>query len=238
MIDPAPEKEQKFRPKTAADALVLRLREQLFDGNLVPGQTVSIRRIAAAEDVSVIPARDAMRSLVTEGALEFRDSRTITVPVLSHETLNDIRFARMAIETELADRGFSRLLNDIDEIEAIDDEITAALIACDAPTYMQTNRAFHFKIYQAANAPVLMHMAQALWLRFGPSMRIVCESFSGKTPDQDFHRVAIAALRTNDRTGFRNAIAADIAQGMGQIKNNIGTKCTPVLRSVPQGEST
>ncbi len=208
---------ERFQPKTAADMLAARLRERLFDGAFAPGETISIRRIAEAESVSVIPARDAMRGFVAEGALEFRDARTIVVPMLDITALREIRYARIALEAELSDRAFDRLVGDIGGLAKLDDDVSAAILDRDIGRYMATNRAFHFRIYRAANAPVLMKLSQSLWLRIGPSLRFVVEAFAGNLPGSDYHQTALAALRADDRKGFRQAIENDIAQGMDEI---------------------
>ena len=211
----------RFQPKTAADELFARLRARLFDGSFAPGETISIRRIAQAEGVSVIPARDALRGLVAEGALEFRDARTIVVPVLDEATLGELRYCRLSLEAELAERAFAQLAGAHAELAVLDDDISAAILARDLAAYMQTNRAFHFRIYRAAGAPVLQKLAESLWLRIGPSLRIICESYAGMLPGSDYHQLAIVALRAGNRSGFRKAIEADIAQGIDEIARHI-----------------
>ncbi|MCR9151556.1 MAG: GntR family transcriptional regulator [Rhodobacteraceae bacterium] len=206
-----------FQPRTAADDLAARLRTALLEGRFAPGEAISIRRIAEAEGVSIIPARDALRALVAAGALEFRDSRTIAVPALDPDTLGQLRHARLAVEGELAGRAFAALASAADRIAGIDAEVTRALLDRDIPAYMRTNRALHFFVYEAAAAPLLLALADGLWLRFAPSMRILCEAFGGQPPRADFHQIAIAALRGGDAAGFRAAIEADIDQGMAML---------------------
>jgi DNA-binding GntR family transcriptional regulator len=215
--DPRPDPRTAFRPQTTADTIAARLRARLLDGGFVPGEPISIRRIAEAEGISVIPARDALRGLVAEGALEFRDARTIVVPPLDAGTLGEIRHARLAIEGELADRAFPALAGMADRLAGIDAEVTAALTARDVPGYMRTNRALHFTIYDKAGAPVLLALADLLWLRFAPSMRIVCDAFDGQPPRADHHVGAIEALRMGHRHAFRAAIETDISQGMDML---------------------
>ena len=210
-----------YRPQTVADELMARLRRKLFDGEFAPGEILSIRKIAQEVDVSVIPARDALRGLVVSGALAFRDSRTIIVPTLTPETLDEITFARDAVETELAARAFPALNGTCDDLAAIDRDVDAALLNGDVSRYMAANRALHFAIYRAARAPTLMRIAEELWLRIGPSMRFVCESLGGAIPASDYHADAIGALRGGDPDAFTAAIRADISQGISEIRNHI-----------------
>jgi DNA-binding GntR family transcriptional regulator len=235
MTSPLSDTRQGFRPQTTADSIGARLRERLLEGGFLPGESISIRRVSEAEGISVIPARDALRGLVAEGALQFRDARTIAVPRLDAATLGEIRHARLALEGELAHRAFPSLHSEAGRLAAIDAEVTAALRARDVPTYMRTNHALHFAIYEHAGAPVLLALAELLWLRFAPGMRIVCDAFDGQPPRADHHVGAIEALRAGDRDGFRRAIEADIAQGMDMLLEH-ATRA-PANGAATQGES-
>lgn len=205
---------------TRADALHARLRARLFDGSFAPGEQVSIRQIAEAEGTSMIPARDALRGLVAEGALEFRGARTIAVPDLPAETLGEIRYARLALEGELAARAAPALFGRADALARLDRAVDAAIRARDPGAYMAANRSFHFEIYRAAHAPVLLAHAELLWMRVGPSMRLICEGLDGYLPVIDQHRNALDALARQDIAAFRTAIEADIADGMTAIADN------------------
>ena len=216
---------QPYRPSTLADSLNARLKVDLSDGDFAPGEAISIRRIAEREGVSVIPARDALRGLVGAGALQFRDSRTIVVPALSVDTLAELRYARIAIEGELAGLGAVASDRDtlLEELERIDAQVNDAVFGRDIAGYMRSNRAFHFALYRAARAPVLLELAEMLWLRFGPGMRIVCNSLDGRLPGQDHHQNAIDALRAGDAARVRAALTDDIAQGMDRILAHAAT---------------
>jgi len=204
---------------TRADALHARLRARLFDGSFAPGEQVSIRQVAEAEGTSMIPARDALRGLVAEGALEFRGARTIAVPELSAATLDEIAYARVVLEGELAERAVPHLGGAIADLTILDRRVDAAIEARDVSAYMAANRAFHFAIYRAAAAPVLLSHAELLWMRIGPSMRLICEGLDGYLPAIDQHRNALDALLSGHATAFRAAIEADISDGMSAIRD-------------------
>ena len=200
--------------KTVSDRVYANLRTQLFDGVYAPGEQVSIRQVAEREGTSVIPARDALRGLVTEGALEFRGARAIAVPELSADTVGEIGHARQALEVELARRAFPHLSDHLDKLQTLDLAVDDAIMAHDGPAYVSTNRAFHFTIYEQANAPVLLALTEQIWLRLGPSMRIVYKRLGGTPPDVDMHKAAMTAITQNDPAAFCRAIEADISQGM------------------------
>ncbi len=214
----AVEKPVPFQPNTMADDLQRSLRASLFTGAYEPGQPISIRQIAEKYKVSIMPARDALRSLVAEGVLIFRDSRTIVVPELDGERLRDIRFARDNLESELAYRACQNMgAEELLTLRAIDKQLDQAIAENDTDAYVQGNHAFHFYIYRRADSAVLHRLVETLWLQYAPSMRKVCAMYGASDIKHDFHRAATAALEANDRNGFRKAISDDIHQGMDFI---------------------
>ncbi len=207
-----------YQPETKADHLKQRLRSALLQGEFEPGQVISIRKIAQSYQTSVIPARDAMRGLVAEGALAFQDSRTIVVPQMTAERMQQIRFARLSLEPELVRRGFEHLdRTDQEQLRHIDAGLDRAVAANDTRAYAQGNYTFHFLIYRRAAAPVLLALAETLWLQYAPSMHRICTSFGAAAMACDYHRRALRALERGERDNFGAALAADIQQGMDFI---------------------
>ena len=203
---------------TAADGLHRDLRRRIAEGDFMPGEVLSIRRLAEEYGTSVIPARDAVRSLVAEGALEFADRRRIIVPAPDRARYRDMLFARRALEGEAAARAFAALgPAEAARLRAIDAGIDRALAAGDFTAYMKGNHAFHFTIYRRAGSAVLMHLIELLWLQFGPSMRFICSRLGTGPIAQDWHRRALAALDEGDAAAFRAAIENDIAQGIALL---------------------
>ncbi len=207
-----------YRPNTMADGLLARLRGSLFTGAYEPGQAISIRRIAEEYGVSVIPARDALRALVAEGVLIFRDSRTIAVPELDAARLADLSFARLSLEGELAARAFERLTRDGPEpLREIDAALDQAIAANDPEAYVRGNHAFHFHIYHRAASPLLLRIVETLWLQYAPSMRKVCQLYGASEIKHDYHRAALKTLEAGQKEAFADAIRSDIRQGLDFI---------------------
>ena len=199
------------------EATYRRLRDMVLRGVLVPGQKVTIQGIIRALEVGMTPVREAIRRLTAEGALELHENRRVSVPRLTPSQLDEIAFARLALEPRLALMAMARMRpSDMEAIARIDAEIDAAIAAMDVHRYLAGNFRFHFAIYEIAAAPILLSLSQSLWLRFGPSLRVVIESEASIGPDR--HRDAMAAMRAGDARGLSEAIEADIAQGMERVR--------------------
>lgn len=195
-----------------------RLRDMVLYGHLEPGQPVTIQGLVADLGAGMTPVREAIRRLMAEGALLPQGNRRVAVPQLSADMLDQVAFARLAIEPKLAELAAPRLTEDrIDQLEAIDGAVNRAIDAGKLSDYLTANHAFHFAIYEAADAPVLYDMARSLWLRAGPSLRAVIARY-GREVAPDLHREALAAMRNGDAKALAAAIERDIQQGVDHVR--------------------
>jgi DNA-binding GntR family transcriptional regulator len=198
-----------------------RLREMILCGELEPGQPVTIQGLVAKMDVGMTPVREAIRRLIAEGALDFQGNRRICVPVLTLAQLDELAFARLSIEPQLAFWATNRIDDaDIGRLTAIDADLNRAIARGDVRAYMQHNHAFHQVLNAAADAEILAALAETLWLRMGPALRVMCGRF-GTANLPDMHADALTCLHRRDAAGVRDAIHADIAQGIDQVRRSL-----------------
>lgn len=203
------------------EAAYRRLREMVLFGALAPGQKVTIQGIARALGAGMTPVREAIRRLTAEGALVLHENRRVSVPRLRPGQIDELAFARRLLEPRLARLALARLTAaEIEALAAIDRELDAAIAAGDVTGYLAGNYRFHFALYEAADAPILLSLTGSLWLRFGPSLRVVIESGAPVGPDR--HRDALAALRAGDAEALAAAIEADIVQGLDRVREALG----------------
>ena len=195
-----------------------RLRDMILYGVLQPGQAVTIQGLTADLEVGMTPVREAIRRLAAEGALLPQGNRRVTVPRLTGALLDQIAFARMTIEPKLAELACANVTPAlVARLRALDAPIYAAIRAHDVQAYLQNNQAFHFALYEASQAAVLVDMARSLWLRFGPSLRVVVAR-DGALALPDLHIEALAAMERGDAAGLAQAMQHDIAQGVDQVR--------------------
>ena len=194
-----------------------RLRDQILFGEYEPGQPVTIQGLTEALNVGMTPVREALRRLTAEGALEFLGNRRIAVPVLNTQAIDELAVARNALEPELARRAAANATTqDVERLTDIDTRLDAAIRRGDVSRYLVENHRFHADLYAMAEAPILAEMVHRLWLRFGPSLRVVCGQFGTRNlPDR--HKDVLAALAEKDGEAAAEAMSADVLQGMEQI---------------------
>lgn len=209
----------EISPRVPAHQQVYRqLRDRVLFGDLAPGQPVTIQGLVAELGAGMTPVREAIRRLTAEGALEFQGNRRVCVPSLTPDHIDELIVARGALEPELARRAAHRAgSDDLQQLEQTDLILDRAIEQGDIRAYLRFNYSFHAQLYALADAPILAEISDRLWLRFGPSLRVVCGRMGTQNlPDQ--HKEMMDAMRRGDPESAADAIRKDVIQGMEQIR--------------------
>lgn len=201
----------------AHDRVYRRLRTRIMHGDIAPGQALTLRGIGKQYDVSMTPAREAVRRLVAEGALTLSQSGRVSTPELSNERIEELAALRALIEVELATRALPRAhLALIERLQSINGAVAEAVAHRDAVSYIRTNLEFHRTLYLRAQAPAMLAMAETVWLQMGPTMRALYGRLRRTEPPR-YHRLIIAALRAGDEPSLRLAVRSDVTQGLRML---------------------
>ncbi|MCV6594255.1 MAG: GntR family transcriptional regulator [Silicimonas sp.] len=201
-------------PIAAHDRVYRALRTRIMHGQMEPSTALTLRGIGKEFEVSMTPAREAVRRLVAEGALTLSSSGRVSTPELSNERIEELAALRALIETELATRALPRAhLALIERLTAINATISEAVAKGDAVSYIRRNLEFHRTLYLRAQAPAMLAMAETVWLQLGPTMRKLYGRMRQGTPPES-HRLILAALRAGDEPGLRIAVRTDVTKGL------------------------
>jgi len=193
-------------------------------GDLAPGQAVTIQGLCERLGAGMTPVREALRRLIAEGALEFQGNRRVSVPLLDAGNIGELIYARQWLDPHLAERATERATqNDLDHLTEIDDDLDRAILRGDMRGYLELNYRFHRTLYEMAMAPILTEVADGLWLRFGPSLRVVCGRV-GTEGLPDRHKDLLSAMRAGDAEAAAQAIRADVVQGMEQVRQSLSRR--------------
>ena len=217
-IQPDEARPEDTRKVPSHELTYVRLRDMVLFGILAPGQPVTIQGLISDLGAGMTPVREAIRRLTAEGALEPQGNRRVTVPRLQPGVLDQLAFARLTIEPRLAELAAAHMTPAlIARLEALDGRVNDAIRTGDVTAYLTANHAFHFALYEASGAGVLLDMARSMWLRFGPSLRVVA-TLAGATGLPDQHVEALAAMRAGDGPRLARAVQDDIAQGVEEVR--------------------
>jgi DNA-binding GntR family transcriptional regulator len=204
---------------TAAHERVYRaLRTQVMHGELAPGEALTLRGIGKTFEVSMTPAREAVRRLVAEGALSLSSSGRVATPELSNDRIEELATIRALLEPELASRALPRAhFALIDRLEAINQGVSQMIARHDATGYIKQNLEFHRTLYLRAQAPAMLAMLETVWLQLGPTMRALYGKLNRKEPPYH-HKLILAALKAGDEPSLRLAVRTDVTQGLRMLK--------------------
>ena len=198
----------------AHDRVFRTLRTRIMHGEIAPGQALTLRGIGKEFGVSMTPAREAVRRLVSEGALSLSSSGRVGTPELSNDRIEELAAIRALLEPELAARALPRAhLALLDRLDTINTTVAEAVAKRDAVGYIRANLEFHRTLYLRAQAPAMLALAETVWLQMGPTMRALYGRLRRTDPPRH-HRLILAALKAGYEPGLRVAVRADVTQGL------------------------
>nr|WP_316247461.1 GntR family transcriptional regulator [Roseobacter litoralis] len=197
------------------------LRTRILFGDLAPGQAVTIQGLVEDLGAGMTPVREAIRRLISDGALSMMGNRRVIVPELTINCIEQLDFMRQSLEPQLTRLAIENVDSTLlAALRSEDDSLNAAITAGDISGYLTQNYRFHARLYRAANAPILSATVDRLWLRFAPSLRVVCGRY-GTFNLPDKHADLLCALEDGNAEAAAFAMAEDVQQGMRQIRASI-----------------
>lgn len=221
LTKPAPSTETTGPKSPAHQQVYEQLRARILFGDLAPGQAVTIQGLTASLGAGMTPVREALRRLISDGALSMLGNRRVIVPQLTEHCIEQLDFARQSLEPELARRATHHIDDrDLSALTQCDEDLNAAIESGNIPGYLTWNYRFHATLYEIAQAPILSATVDRLWLRFAPSLRVVCGRY-GTLNLPDKHADLLQALRARNGEAAGQAMAEDVHQGMLQIRASL-----------------
>jgi DNA-binding GntR family transcriptional regulator len=201
-----------IKPRALYDRVYDGLRDRLMHGQLLPGNSISLRSIAAEFDVSPMPVRAAVSRLIAERALTLQPNRSIIVPHLSQREFRELSEARCALEGMVAEAAGQRVTTSlIADLRRINADLRKSIAARSVSASLDHNFRFHFRLYAASASTVLLPLIEALWLQVGPflhlSMLLPETQWDARAHDDVLD--ALAERRADD---VRRAVERDVRE--------------------------
>lgn len=144
------------------DVVLEQLRERLVDGTFPPGSQLNISEIAEALGVSIVPVREAIKILQSEGRLVRDRNRSYKVRRLTKDELTQMNQLSSYLEVELIRAGVPNLTDEYIERMREMNELVARREG-DKREILAAHRELHFICYRAAQKSVFLDNLQRLW---------------------------------------------------------------------------
>jgi DNA-binding GntR family transcriptional regulator len=162
-------KESAEQSSLASEAYSV-VRQRILRGDIVLGQVISRRKLAAELSMSFLPVSEALLRLEIEGLLESRPRAGTRVRIPSPEDVQGHYVVREALEVQAAMR-FARVATpgeraELEKLAARVDQLSQQL---DRPLYQTVHQKLHARIAQCARCPALLdaiektHALASIW---------------------------------------------------------------------------
>ena len=157
--------------ETTSQQAYIAISEAILAGTFAPGELLTQRSLARTLGVSEMPVREALKHLISEGALQGLPNRSAKITLLNRREVEQIFTLRGMLEGRAAFLAAQNITtHQIDSLTAIQKRIEVAVTHGRLKEYTALNRDFHFMIYRIAEDPTLLSLIRALWLRLVPAI--------------------------------------------------------------------
>lgn len=157
------------QPRTAEEIAVRELREAIVRGDLPPGAPIKQDATARELGLSVIPLREALKTLAGEGLITYRPQRGYTVAELHPDSVEGIFRVRELLEGEAESVAVRRIGPDgIAEMRTATTDQLQAARAGDVLGVILNNRRFHFALFELCDNPLLLRFVRQTWDSLDP----------------------------------------------------------------------
>lgn len=152
------------RPTSTQRAVLDELRRWIHSGRLQPGEKILQEDVAAELGTSVVPIREALKTLQSEGLLVHHPNRGFYVTKLSQDELVELCGIRSALESLAVEKALSSLgdtaLTHMDDLILAMEEADRSE---EIDELIRLDRAFHFTLFTASRSPQLLRIIDMTW---------------------------------------------------------------------------
>ncbi|WP_101523421.1 GntR family transcriptional regulator [Nocardioides houyundeii] len=197
-------------PQSRTAYVLERLKADLEDGVINPGDQLRQTAIAKRYGVSPTPVREALRILAADGKVDYTSHRGATVRDFTPAMAHDLYRMRAELEGLACEIATERMTDEaLARVQEANEILVRATEAGEDPARLSLlNREFHFSIY-AGTSSVVEDSVRHLWERFTPSVTLWGVSAFSQALDHD-HVGIIDALERRDGAAARVAMRTHV----------------------------
>jgi DNA-binding GntR family transcriptional regulator len=141
-----------------------RLRADILEGRLRPGEWLRQERLAQEYGVSQMPVREALKELAAEGLVEHVPYRGVRIVTFTVADVEDLYAIRSDLEGRAARAAALRITpEELAELKAMYEQMKLCQSPDDLRRYREINRRFHLYIIAASKRPYLIRTLTQMW---------------------------------------------------------------------------
>lgn len=208
-------------PATASNYVAYEIRAQILAGGFGAGSRLDQQALAHRFGVSIIPVREALKRLESDGLVRISPRKGAFVAQLTMQELTDISRIREPLE-DLAVRLALPHLDDarLRQLEELNGKMARLAGRARPAVWSAMNRAWHFTLYEASESDLLVQMIATLWDRTTLYREVLAAS-QGIARSADVqhgsigqHAEIVLRLRAGDATGAASLVRQHIRRGV------------------------
>ncbi len=181
------------------------LRRAIASGEVAPGTPIPLDEVAAFFDVSVIPVREALKTLLGERLVDHEPRLGYKVTTLTSAELDEIYVVRGTLEAAALDAAVRNAgPRDDAAVQEAHSRLGAAVATDDRSSFQHTSREFHMAILAPCRMPRLLHMLVVAWNLTEPAQTMMHVTPEDRTAMQADHQEMTDAFVARDAERLKN----------------------------------
>ncbi len=213
---------QEIRQFTLHEQIIDRLREMIFQGDLIAGNRVPEKDLCLKFSISRTPLREALKVLANEGLITLQPNRGAWVTQLTAANVDElfpIMGSLEALSGELACKNATDV--DIAEIKALHYEMAMYYTRGDRPNYFKVNRKIHEKITESSANPSLIQLYRSLAERIRRARYLATITADRWDMSMKEHEAILAALEGRNGVLLSDLLRTHLLNKQESIKRII-----------------
>jgi DNA-binding GntR family transcriptional regulator len=204
------------------DALIERLRREIVEGELRPGEKISEKQLCDTYGVSRTPLREALKVLAREGLVTLTPHHGARVSMLTIADLEDAFPVIGALEALAGELACGTATDaEIDRISRLHLKMETAHKTRDRRKYFRLNQQIHEAMAKAARNPVLDQMREMLTGRVARARYYANISLPRWDQAMHEHQEILAALKARDGARLGRMLKQHLAHKLETLRGVI-----------------
>jgi DNA-binding GntR family transcriptional regulator len=198
--------------RTKAEVAADVLRRAILSGELGPGEPLTVGVLATRYGLTLMPLREALSRLASEGLVEIEPHQTARVAQLSQDRMIEEYAVRAVLEAAAAAQAVDLLdANSLKELEKLLQQMDAARDAGRSADYWSITQRFHEGIYAAAPSRLLRAEVERVRTRTLRYLPVFQRDHILMEAAQREHWAIFHALEERDRAKVEALVRAHVA---------------------------
>lgn len=188
-----------------------KLKYDIMNFKLLPGDTISAQKVALRYDVSRTPAREAIVNLEKEGLLKIIPQSGTYVACINCRRSEQEWFVRKSLEIGMVDSLFENANDEmLNQMTEINNHLINYKDGEESLARIELDNSFHELIYECSGEMLAKNIIQTQMSHYN-RIRYLAElnsAISAKTNDE--HEMLIEAIRNKDKRKYLRVIKAHL----------------------------